>query len=412
MWKLIFTGVLMLCLIPMQAQEEVLFIGNSMTYFNDMPMLFQDIAQSKGMDVQVEQYAPGGTGFVNHVNDDNVYDLFASREWDAVILQPGTGESAGVSYPTAVTAARGQRLIDSIRVYSPCAKIILYEISNGIAPDGNGGGDYDQYFATQTKIKDSITRISNALQIPFAPAGECFRAHYEDHQDLLLHGSYNDVHPNLNGSYLVACSVFNTLYQDQISPSNAFGGLEETTATYLQNISDDIVLTNKPDWLINVYNLFADFSYTPNGLQIHLQNMSVNYDTIQWDINGELTTDEPSPVYTFPSEGLKTIALTAMRNGCSVTMTKQIEVSTLGMQEVSEFLIEVFPNPASEYLYINACDNPELSYTILDMSGRIIMPQQAITDRKIKVSALPQGFYMLVIEQEYQVRRLKFFKAD
>ncbi len=412
MWKLIFSGVLLLCLLPVRAQEEVLFIGNSMTYYNDMPVLFQDIALSKGIEVEVEQYAPGGTGFVNHVNDDQVYNLFASREWDAVILQPGTGESAGMSYPTAVTAARGQRLIDSIRVYSPCAKIILYEISNGVAPDGNGGGDYDQYFATQTKIRDSITKISNALQIPFAPAGECFRAHYEDHQDLLLHGSYNDVHPNLKGSYLVACSVFNTLYQDQISPSNAFGGLEETTATYLQNISDDIVLMHKPDWLINVYNLFADFTYTLSGLQIHLQNMSVNYDTIQWDINGELTTDESSPVYTFLSEGLKTIVLTAMHNGCSVTMTKQIEVSTLGINGISEFVVEVFPNPALDYLYVNARDNTDLSYTILDMSGRIVMPQQVLTDRKINVSALAEGLYLLVIEQKHQVRRMKFFKAD
>jgi hypothetical protein len=131
--KVVLAIVFFLLVLRMESQENLLFIGNSLTYYNEMPSLFQNIANAKGKEVNVEYYAPGGTGFVNHVYDNNVYDLFASRVWDVIILQPGTGESAGASWPTDTTIFRGWMLMDSIRLYSPCAKIILYEISNGIA---------------------------------------------------------------------------------------------------------------------------------------------------------------------------------------------------------------------------------------------------------------------------------------
>ncbi len=40
------------CLNNVFSQEKALFIGNSMTYFNNMPNLFQELANSKGKNVQ------------------------------------------------------------------------------------------------------------------------------------------------------------------------------------------------------------------------------------------------------------------------------------------------------------------------------------------------------------------------
>ncbi|ELI6455268.1 hypothetical protein RRM46_001485 [Flavobacterium psychrophilum] len=81
-----------------QAQEKkILFVGNSITYFNDMPILFRNIANNKAKNVVTQMYAIGGKGFVNHVADPAVYNLFKNNVWDTVVLQPGTGESSGTS---------------------------------------------------------------------------------------------------------------------------------------------------------------------------------------------------------------------------------------------------------------------------------------------------------------------------
>lgn len=45
--------------------KNILFIGNSITYFNNMPQTFESIANDKGDAASVTVYAPGGTGFIN-----------------------------------------------------------------------------------------------------------------------------------------------------------------------------------------------------------------------------------------------------------------------------------------------------------------------------------------------------------
>ncbi|OWP74008.1 T9SS type A sorting domain-containing protein [Flavobacterium oreochromis] len=392
------------------AQEKILFIGNSMTYYNNMPTLFRDIANAKGKNVQVQQYTQGGTGFINHVNDRAVYNLFASQVWDAVILQPGTGESVGASYRIQETISRGKQLMDSIKKYSPCSKILLYEVSNGIASNPNGNGNYDNYFAIQKKIKDSITAIARGLKIPFAPAGECFKEHYNTNKDLLLHGTYNDVHPGLKGSYLVACSIFNTLYQENVSPCNFYGGIDDVTATYLQRISDNVILKNKPSWLINTYNLYTNFSFVTNGMNIELKNESSNYDSLSWNINNEHRTNDLSPTFNFTSTGAKNIILTTHKNGCSETITKTIQISPLGLDEIIDSNYEYYPNPAKDFIYIETKKNSQVKFSIIDSNGKIIVREQNLEKNNIDIRSLNTGLYLILLNQENTISKIKLIK--
>jgi hypothetical protein len=395
-----------------QSPESILFIGNSMTYYNNMPTLFKDLANSKGKNVQTQQYAPGGTGFFHHVNDTNVYNLFSSQTWDAVILQPGTGESYGSTQPTSLTINRGKKLMDSIRKYSPCAKIILYEISNGVASNSDGSANYANYFLTQTRIKDTITAIANGMQIPFAPAGECFRHHYTASPDLLLHSSLNDVHPNLNGSYLVACSIFNTLYQENIVPSSFFGGISGSLATNFQNIADQVVLQNKPSWLINTYNLYADFSTNINGMTVQLDNLSTNYDELSWIIDGALYANQSTVNHVFTSSGTKTITLTASKDDCLETVVKQIEITPLSLNEfnVAENSF-VYPNPSSNFIFVAINNNQlDISYSIFDLKGCEVKKEKLANNNKIDIRTLNSGLYMLVLNDNKYTKTIKFLK--
>ncbi len=79
-----------------------------------MPQTFESIANSKGDPTEVTVYAPGGTGFINHVIDQNVYNLFHAGSWDYVVLQPGSNESPGYSEPIDATLSRAKTLKDFI----------------------------------------------------------------------------------------------------------------------------------------------------------------------------------------------------------------------------------------------------------------------------------------------------------
>lgn len=231
------------------AQERVFFVGNSLTYYNDMPQLIAGIANDKGYRVEVDSYTVGGTGLAEMLASGELLRRLESERWDKLVLQPGTGESSGGSISTDSSAWVVRQLVEALHAVNPEAKVCLYEISNGVTP-GDGNGDYDYYLYTQQRILDTVTKIARLAGVPLAPAGECFREHYADHHDLMLHSVFNDIHPNLAGSYLVACAVFETLYEVPIVPCDFHSTLDADQAEYLQQIADTVVLPNRERWLM------------------------------------------------------------------------------------------------------------------------------------------------------------------
>lgn len=393
-----------------QPPKNVLFIGNSITYFNNMPTLFESISNEKGKNVNVQMYAPGGTGFVNHVVDPNVYNLFKNNVWDMVILQPGSGESAGVSWPAITTAQRGVQMMDSIKKYSPCAKILLYEIPYGVPSTTT----YSTYFQVQTQIKDTLSAIADIMQIPFVAAGECARQHYTTQQDLLLHSSYNDIHPNLNGSYLVACAMFCTIFQESVSGVNFNGGVSVSNATYFQGIADNIILTNKSQWRINTYNLHSEFSNsTLGGGIIDFTSLSTNYTSLLWDFGDGTTSATVNPQHHYLTSGNKIVTLSAIANGCTDTFSKTINIIALGLNEVNQVSnLIVYPNPVTTILNVKKDLPNNATYKIVSITGQEM--QTGIignAEKQVSVSTLSDGIYFLLLfDKNISLGQQKFMK--
>lgn len=306
MKKHILVALLLLSALQPSAQERVLFVGNSLTYYNDMPQLFAGIANDKGYRVEVDSYTVGGTGLAEMLASGEVLRLIESDRWDKLVLQPGTGESSGGSIHTDSSAWVVRRLVDALHAVNPDAKVCLYEISNGVTP-GDGSGDYDYYLYTQQRILDTVTKIARLAEIPLAPAGECFREHYATRHDLMLHPVFNDIHPNLAGSYLVACAIFETLYEVPVVPCGYYGNLDQEQAEYLQQIADTVVLPNRERWLMGS----GEDPEDPDSLSINqsdtqsfklypnpttgLVHIDIDGEVAIYDLNGNKTTMHLNP---------------------------------------------------------------------------------------------------------------------
>lgn len=378
--------------------DEVLFIGNSVTYFNDMPEIFKNISASKGKNVSVTTHTPGGTGFVNHVDDPSLYQKIRSKNYKYVIMQPGTGESAGHSYPVAITAERGRKIRDSIRKYSPCSKIFLYEIPYGV-PSAN---EYNVYFTFQQKIKDSITKMSNLMQVEMIPAGESAREYYNSSPDLALHGTYNDIHPGPKGSYLVAASMYSAIFQDHVFPSTFYNGLLQNIAENFQNIADLVFFNNPSQWNSNLFHLYANFTAAINGTTVNFTNHSANFTSILWNFGDGTTDTSLHPVHQYTSGGNYTVSLTVNKNSCSETFTKSINMGSLGTInfDVQPELI-LYPNPVTDIGCIRSKEKIK-TIIIYDMTLRKLADWENlhVYDTKIDFSAYSKGTYMISILYE------------
>jgi hypothetical protein len=79
----------------------------------------------------------------------------------------------------------------------------------------------------------------------------------------------------------------------------------------------------------------------------------------------------------------------------------------------SEFRLSIFPNPVHDDLHINLKSKSEdIFYSIYDVTGKIINEHRLISSdgKKINVSFLSPGFYLLRITDEKNIFHAKFIK--
>jgi len=387
---------------------RILFIGNSITYYNNMPQMFRDIANNKGEKVTISVHAPGGTGIVDHYVNTNLYSLIRSKAWDIVILQPGSSESAGASYPVDVTVQRAHILLDSIYKNNSCTKVFLYEIPYGIPSSGG----YPKYFQVQTMIRDSVTKMADSLHLQILPTGESFRAYYSTAQNMYLHGSINNIHPNANGSYLVASTMYTGVFQDSVSGTSFYASIPTDSALKFFNIVDSVVLLNKPDWRINVYNIHAEFSYVQNVQNVSFTNHSVNYSNSFWAFGDGALSNNNAPNHTYNSSATFQVKLIVDDNQCFDSAFTEVEVIPTSIEKTSAFGdCYVYPNPVNSQLNV-VLNNQINSIFIYDIQGKEVWSDSQVTPllSKIDLIGLISGIYFVVFRSKNQTYIQKVIK--
>ncbi len=66
---------------------RILFIGNSHTYFNDMPAMFLELCRSRGMDMEATMLATPNVGFDYHAASEETRFNILFGNYDYIVLQ-------------------------------------------------------------------------------------------------------------------------------------------------------------------------------------------------------------------------------------------------------------------------------------------------------------------------------------
>lgn len=189
---------------------KILFVGNSFTHMNRMPVIFDKIAKKAGKKVLVEYNTKAGGNFELHSNRNDLYKSISKRKWDYVILQ---GYSQELMFDSteinANTLPFVERIIDSIYVNNSCTNILLYNTWGY-----DEGLDGDDSYGTFDKMNDSIAQgyqyLSNKLNLPVVPVGQVWRS-IRNTTSINLYAK-DRIHPNRTGSFLVATTFFNAMF--------------------------------------------------------------------------------------------------------------------------------------------------------------------------------------------------------
>jgi hypothetical protein len=171
---------------------RVLFVGNSLTYVNDLPAVVVGLgAASKLPDVELRMLAPGGWSIEDHWTIGEAPQVLASGRWDAVVLQQGPS-----ALPESQVNLRtwAMRTGDDARKHG--ARPALYQVW----PERHR-------FAVFPDVLASYRNAARASRSELFPAGDAWRAAWRRDPRLQLYGS-DGFHPSRLGTYLAALVIY------------------------------------------------------------------------------------------------------------------------------------------------------------------------------------------------------------
>ncbi len=235
---------------------KVMFIGNSYTYFNDLPKLIQELADgTPGANrriVDYKQFTPPGYSLKSHLRDNDLINALKKQRWDYIIVQE---QSEVPSHPTADVAANTYANAATICKYaregSPDVKIIFYMTwghKDGTSSPVKGYPLTDSYEGMQMRLATSYLEMAYDNNAWCAPVGLAWRKVRSERPDLQLYMADRS-HPSMAGSYLAANVIFTTIIQSGYQ-SKFNSTLSPELAEYLQQTAQRTVLDNLT--LINV----------------------------------------------------------------------------------------------------------------------------------------------------------------
>ena len=128
MVKKIFSFFVLICFLQILSGQpiRVLFVGNSYTSVNNLPLLFRNVSSSTGDEVEVNSNTPGGCTFQQHCTNQSA-TLIQQGGWDFVVLQE---QSQLPAFPLSQVQSScfpyAAQLNDMIEQYNPCAETVFY----------------------------------------------------------------------------------------------------------------------------------------------------------------------------------------------------------------------------------------------------------------------------------------------
>jgi hypothetical protein len=338
---------------------RVLFLGNSYTFYNNLPQLVQSLSSSAGKTLIIDSNMPGGMTVSGHVNDATSIAKISQGIWDYVVIQEQSQIPTIDFYRYNDMYPAMNDLKALVEQFNPCTRIITYMTwgrrFGGMQCDPTNtycSPAFVDFNHMQDSLTSAYTEISDILNIQCAPVGVTWQNVLND-TTLILHSNDNS-HPNIDGSYVAALSIYSSIWKQPSMGIEFNAGLTQTRAQYYQQISDNTIFNSQNDWNFNINDPLANFSYSANGNTVTFTNTSSSNMNSPldyfWDFGDGNTSVLENPNHSYSSSGSYLVNLIVTDCIFSDTVSFTVQLGTTGIHEDEFYQMRTYPNPASAHL--------------------------------------------------------------
>lgn len=215
--------------------QRALFIGNSYTFYNDVPAQVAALTREAGGDLVVETIAEGGAHLQLHWEETGARERIAAKGFDTLVLQDQSGgplhdrRRFDKYAPLFAEAGRGAG-----------ARVVWYQTwarqaAHGAYRDSWSGGSPREM---TRRVRDAYRAMADAVGGDVSPVGDAWQVALEDSPALVLHDE--DLHhAGPAGSHLAALVLAATVAG--VAPLGARylpDGVDEDTGARLRAAAD------------------------------------------------------------------------------------------------------------------------------------------------------------------------------
>lgn len=195
----IFNAIIRKKLLPESDQQslKVLFIGNSYTYYHELPKLVQNLARTakEAKRFETEMVTVGGATLEQLWQQGKAVSKIKNGKWDYVVLQE----------QSTLPITNPQLMYEYARLFNEEIKKINAQTVFYLTWARENRPE------TQQALNDSYMTIAQELKAIVAPVGIVWQKIREQNQNLMLYEPDNS-HPSPIGSYVAACVFYATIY--------------------------------------------------------------------------------------------------------------------------------------------------------------------------------------------------------
>ena len=222
--------------------ERILFIGNSFTFYWNLPSLVEKMSIERGLNWDITHFTVPSATLKILWNNPDLKSILESETFDHVIIQEHS--------TNILTNANGNSefYFGQITSLIPDSTQIHF-FSTWMYPSMEQYNINNEEYPIEETIKQIIEGTTTRI-IPIGRAFKLFQSKYPQF-NLLME---DDKHPNPNGSYLASCVIFSHLSaESSLNLSKRYKGIdnkgvdiyysivEDEVLPFLQQISDEVI---------------------------------------------------------------------------------------------------------------------------------------------------------------------------
>lgn len=177
---------------------KILFVGNSLTYTNDLPSLVEQEAKSRGVKVKTLSLAYPNYAIIDHWNDGEVQKYIKGGKYDYIVIQQG---------PSSQNEGRRMLIEDGNKLKRLCdqsgSKLVYFMVWPS-----------QTYYYTFDGVIKNHRDAAKENDAMLCPVGEAWKAYFDKTKDYSLYGA-DGFHPSPKGSRLAAEVIVDSLFENE-----------------------------------------------------------------------------------------------------------------------------------------------------------------------------------------------------